>query len=366
MAVAKAIAELKRCEFGGCYRAHNDLGKTFFVPDDTLMRDEAVCLDIGGPEDIFGGVVPYPFVKTKAITHGLIDSGAAQPEGWSSGFTEKVRDAVLPGYTVFSVRDARIAAERLLAVGSVRAKPPLATGGRAQRVVTTAAQMDEFLARIEPDPLASYGLVLEPDLAQPKTLSVGHITLDGITITYYGTQRSTTDNEGRTVYGGSDLICVRGGWDALDGMSLRSDVRAGTIQARTYDHAMAEYPGLFASRRNYDIGQGVDATARWRSGVFEASWRIGGASTAEVAAMAEFQADPALQIVGTSTVKAFGSDRHPPKGAVVHFCGDDPEAGPVMRYTLVRRRRRGASLDAVRTGCLDQQRTLAKEGTSIE
>jgi len=48
-AVAKGIAQLKHCEFGGCYRAHNDLGTTFFVPDDTLMRDEAVCLDIGGP-----------------------------------------------------------------------------------------------------------------------------------------------------------------------------------------------------------------------------------------------------------------------------------------------------------------------------
>ena len=47
--VANAIAQLKNYEFGGCYRAHNDLGKTFFVPDDTLMRDEAVCLDIGGP-----------------------------------------------------------------------------------------------------------------------------------------------------------------------------------------------------------------------------------------------------------------------------------------------------------------------------
>jgi len=226
--------------------------------------------------------------------------------------------------------------------------------------------MDTFLERLEPDRLASYGLVLEPDLSQIQTLSVGHITLDNLMMTYYGAQRSTTDNEGRSVYGGSDLFCICGGWDALDGLSLHDGIRAGIAQARTYDHAMAEYSSFLASRRNYDIGQGLDAAGHPRSGVFEASWRTGGASTAEITAMAEFQADPALQIVEASTVKEFGSNRHPPRGAVVHFCGDDPEAGPVMRYTLVKRRRRGASFIAVRTTCLDQQRTLAKEGTSIE
>src|SRR5439155_13870885 len=135
----------------------------------------AACLGIRGSGDLFGGVIPYPFVKTKAITHRLIHCRAAQPEGWSSEFAEAVRDAVLPGFTVFSADDARTAAARLLASGPVRAKPPLATGGRAQRVVATAAQMDTFLERFEPDRLASYGLVIEPDLSQLTTLSVGQI-----------------------------------------------------------------------------------------------------------------------------------------------------------------------------------------------
>ena len=36
-------------------------------------------------------------------------------------------------------------------------KPPLATGGRAQKVITTAAQMDAFLERLEPDLLDLLG-----------------------------------------------------------------------------------------------------------------------------------------------------------------------------------------------------------------
>jgi hypothetical protein len=170
------------------------------------------------------------------------------------------------------------------------------------------------------------------------TLSVGQITLGDRVLTYCGTQRLVTDNEGRSIYGGSDLLCVRGSWSALDKLSLSGHLRTAVAQAKTYDGAMGSYPGFFASRRNYDIGQGIDAAGDWRSGVFEASWRVGGASPAEVAALAEFQHDPNLQIVGASTVKEFGCDRHPPEGAMVHSCGDDPEAGPVMRYTLVTRR----------------------------
>ena len=62
--------------------------------------------------------------------------------------------------------------------------------------------------------------------ATSSTLSVGHIALDPLRIAYCGIQRTTTDNEGRSVYGGSDLICVRGGWEALDALPMPPEVRA--------------------------------------------------------------------------------------------------------------------------------------------
>ena len=67
---AKAIAKIKGYEFGGHYdTAHDYSGPLFFVPDDTLLLDEAARLGIHSPNDLYGGVVPYLFVKTKAITH---------------------------------------------------------------------------------------------------------------------------------------------------------------------------------------------------------------------------------------------------------------------------------------------------------
>ena len=108
---AKAIARIKGYEFGGPYDPeHNYSGPLFFVPDDTLLLDEASCLGIRSPNDLYGGVVPHLFVKTKAITHGLVDRVAERPPGWSTAFAERVREIVLPGYTVFSNRDAQMRA----------------------------------------------------------------------------------------------------------------------------------------------------------------------------------------------------------------------------------------------------------------
>ena len=128
-AVAKAIAQIKDYEFADCYdNPANYSGTVFFVPDDTLMPDEASCLGVGCPNDLFGGVVPYPIAKTKAITHQLVDHGADHPQGWSSMFAEKVRDVVLPGYTAFSARDAQMAAMSLQPEGATSSSVTKAAG----------------------------------------------------------------------------------------------------------------------------------------------------------------------------------------------------------------------------------------------
>lgn len=217
-------------------------------------------------------------------------------------------------------------------------KKPRSAGGRGQRTVTTADELQDVLDAFSPDDLALCGLVLEVQLAPVATLSAGQITVGGIVVTYYGTQKLATDNAGRSVYGGSDLICVRGGWEKLERIQMPGNARLAVKQARYYDECMEAYPAFLASRRNYDIGQGVDPNGEWRSGVFEASWRVGGASTAELGAVTAFVRDPTLQVVEASVVKAFGTDRKIPADAVVHYEGDDPEDGPIIRYVLVTRR----------------------------
>jgi len=276
-------------------------------------------------------------VKTKAITHQLVDKYAERPPGWRVEFGERVRDAVLQGYTIFCDRDARIATRRMLVRGPVRIKEPLQAGGRGQTLVSTLDELDELLDRLPADNIATYGLVIEENLHRVTTLSIGHIAVNNLSFVYCGRQRVTTNNERRLVYGGSDLVCVRGEWDSLDRLPMPCAVRVGVEKAKLYDEAMSEYPGFIASRRNYDVGLGLNIKGQPRSGLFESSWRVGGATGAEVMALNEFMRDQSVQVVEVSHVEEFGRNRRPPSGAATCIQLDDPQDGPIIRYTVVRR-----------------------------
>src|SRR4051794_40728744 len=106
-------------------------------------------------------------------------------------------------------------------------------------------------------------------------------------------------------------------------------------QARAYDTAArGAFPGMILSRRNYDVAQGFDGRRQLRSGVLEQSWRMGGASGAEIAALEAFRTDPALQVVRASTVEVYGGS-DPPPHATVYFRGSDEEVGPMTKYAVV-------------------------------
>src|SRR5262249_3838558 len=178
--VAEAIAELKGCAFDGEYdSARHASANTYFVPDDTLVQDEALHLGIRSRTALYGGVVPYPFVKTKVITHDLVFPTAIKPKGWSYVFAHMARDVVLPGYSVFDADDARIAGKRLLPHGAVRLKDPLGDGGFGQTVITTLDELDAFIENFSAKRIEASGLLLETNLSPLVTRSVGHITIGG-------------------------------------------------------------------------------------------------------------------------------------------------------------------------------------------
>src|SRR5262245_3957032 len=134
---------------------------------------------------------------------------------------------------------------------------------------------------------------------------------------------------------GSELVCVRGGWEFLDALPMSAEVRAAVVAARRYDEATEEFHDFTASRRNYDVAQGIGADGRPQSGVLEPSWRVGGASSAELAALAAFAQKPSLKTARAAHFEEYGEGRRAPADAIVEFQGDDPEAGPLLRYTTV-------------------------------
>ena len=334
--VARRLAEVMGWTFGGEYDAGTAYADPlYFVPHDALLATQAEALGIRGPQDLFGGVVPYAFIATKAITHPLVGRDAAAPEGWSHAFARWAGDAVLRGYTTFAPADARRAAA---AASSRRAGAHQVRVGhrgcraarRGERAGSRCSARHPRCARIR-----RYRCAVEEHLADGVTFSVGCVECGGEAIAYCGTQRTTRNPHGHDVYGGSTLDVVRGGFAALLASELPPDRRAAVELARAYDAAaFATYPGAFASRRNYDVLFGRDGAGRARAGVLEQSWRIGGASAAEVVALATFKRDAGRGQVRCATVEIYDDACPVPAGAFVYYRGIDARVGPLTKYAV--------------------------------
>lgn len=337
-ALARWLAQILGLKFGGSYDAERHASRDLYLlPTQTVVGAEnARQLGINGPDDLWGGYVEHDFICTKAIAHGLLNKNAVAPNGWAPLFGERVRSVVLDGVSVFSLKDARPAATQLLYSGPIRIKPVHACAGRGQEVINSLDQFDEVLARPDAGKLFGEGVVLEQDLQNVTTHSVGQTAIAGKLLSYCGDQYLTEDGQGEMVYGGSDLLVVQGGYDDLLALELADDVRLAIGQAQVFDAAADEaYPTFFASRRNYDIAQGLDTQGQPRSGVLEQSWRMGGASSAEVAALQAFINDPGMRAIRVSSVETY-TQQALPADAIEVFRGPAENSDFLLKYVTVK------------------------------
>ncbi len=332
--IARRLAAFTGFTYEGEYDPLRGYASTpYFVPHDTLTTETAARIGVRNDSDLFGAVVPHPFVATKTITHRLVDDRAPSPRGWSAEFPRRVADVVLEGFSAFTKRDALLAGCRLLEGGAVRVKPATGLAGLGQFTVHGLMELVHALDEIDAEEMARSGVVVERNLVDVTTYSVGEVRVAEFVGAYYGTQCLTTNNRGAEVYGGSDITMARGGFDALRALRLPEDIRLAIRQARAYDLAAGEcFAGFYASRRNYDVAQGRDATGRRRSGVLEQSWRLGGASGAEIVALEALKANPSLHTVRAMTCEVYGEAPVLPENAVVYFSGRDPNVGPLTKY----------------------------------
>ncbi|WP_300631248.1 DUF3182 family protein [Pseudomonas sp.] len=336
-ALARWLAQILGLKFGGSYDPQKHTGRDLYLlPTQTLVGPaQAQALNINGPQDLWGGYVDHAFICTKAITHGLLSPEAKAPQGWSPLFCERVRDVVLDGLSVFAVEDARPAATRLLYSGPIRLKPVHACAGRGQQVIRSLDEFDALLASPEAAGMFSQGVVLEQDLHDVVTHSVGQSFIGDHVFSYCGEQYLTRDGQGEDVYGGSKLLVVPGTYDDLLTLDLPDDVHEAIRQAQIFDRAADEaYPGFYASRRNYDIAQGLDSDGQRRSGVLEQSWRMGGASSAEVAALQSFINHPGLRAIQVSSVETY-VDQALPAGAIEVYRGPAENSDFLLKYVTV-------------------------------
>src|SRR5690606_16947463 len=172
--LAERVAVLLGRDFGGAFGpGDRPVPGAYWVPVETLPAAGAAELGIASEDDLLGGVVPYRFQATKAISHATIGPDARVPAGWSPALGPALGDAVLPGYSAFCVEDARIAGRRLLPRGAVRVKLASGVGGSDQRTVQDAAGLDAAIEAFDPAAVQRHGIVVELALDGATAYSIG-------------------------------------------------------------------------------------------------------------------------------------------------------------------------------------------------
>lgn len=336
-AVARRLAALLDLPYGGFRDAVPPLAPVYLVPDAPLSgTDVRATFALRDENDLFGGWVPEAWMATKAIVHPLVSDRAAAPAAWTARLAEETVPLTLQGFTAFSTEDAVAAARHLLRAGPARLKCANADGGQGQFVVHDDDELSGVLGALGIGGVLSDVLAIEENLEDVVTYSVGQVRLPGRLISYFGTQSTTPDNDGRAAYGGSSLFVVRGGFDRLLARDLPEETAEAVRRAVAFD-ALADrhVPGFIASRRNYDVACGVAPDGAKRIGVLEQSWRMGGATGAEIAALERFAADPRIAAVRARAVEVFGEPPDLPTDAAVYFSGCDPRMGPMTKYACV-------------------------------
>lgn len=310
----------------------------YLIPFETLSTDEAADWGASSAHSLLGGVVPHPFVATKVVAHPLVPGAIASPAGWNPALGEQIAAFTLPGYSAFSKPDLYRAIERLLPLGPVRLKCAASRGGIGQAVVSDARE-SVFVESLEPDVFAA-GVAAEVNLGALRTISIGEVDFPGMTLAYYGEQRLTQTDEGVLVYGGSHLHALHGNLAQLAKHSLPPGISEAITAALGYERGVMDaFPGVFASRRNYDVAIGSQAGGSEHVAVLEHSWRVGGASAAEIMAYEAFRSEPSKRRVEAYTCEIYGEGT-PPADAQVLFRGNVPGNGTLTKYCGVSMRGR--------------------------
>ena len=221
--IARRLATLKGFDFGGTYEAsarYPGLGllrAERHARRARTCRTSSACAD---EHDLFGGVVPFAFVATKALTHPLTGPDARAPVGWSREFGCRVRDAVRAGWYRVPLGDARHAGCACWSEDRCRLKPVGRPEASGRSWSAPRRSWKPRSTRWRPAEVAEHGLVLEEDLTDGDTYSVGQVRVAGLVVTYYGTQRLTRDNQARRCTAAPRLVRRAG--------RLRSAARAGS------------------------------------------------------------------------------------------------------------------------------------------
>ena len=301
--------------FGGI-----DRGKTYYVADKTIVlefsENQKLIKDalIESEKDFFGGIVPRAYQSTKAIMHPLVSREAACPLGWSHEFSQELvhLELVLPGFTVFNIEDIRTAFNHLYDKGvyQIRLKDPLGYLGMNQFVVTSFQELEQFISDkiVDNEKLQQYGLVVEENLC-PEDLKIYSVSF--VTVAFHQVQCIGVQRFSQGLYAGTDFVIMQTGKYILPellarvGIFNKEDAQVIIDKALLFRALLNKHiPEIKTARFNLDIVSGIasiysNSTCELvkRFALLEQSFRVGGASAAEIWGLEYLLCHPSVDAV---------------------------------------------------------------------
>ncbi len=340
--------------FGGI-----DQGKTYYVADKTIVlefrENQKLIKDalIESEKDFFGGIVPRAHQSTKAIMHPLVSREAACPLGWSHEFSQELvhLELVLPGFTVFNIEDIRTAFNHLYDKGvyQIRLKDPLGYLGMNQFVVTSFQELEQFISDkiVNNEKLQQYGLVVEENLCPEdlKIYSVSFVTVGSHQVQCIGVQRFS-----QGLYRGTDHVIMQTGKRIIPellaqvGIFNKEDAQVIIDKALLFRALLNKHiPEIKTARFNVDIVSGIasiysNGTCELvkRFALLEQSFRVGGASAAEIWGLEYLLCHPSVDAVCASTYYRYGDEASQiVSGEENLYWGVDSRLGPISTSVKV-------------------------------
>lgn len=282
--IASVFAEVVKGEYRGEFSARSE--GQYIIPATTITFEQARDLGIQTVEDFYGVAVQSIDEVGKAILHPSVSQES--PAFHNARFAEKVKQLVLPGATGFTREDLLTAynSNQLLSY-DLRLKLPNESDGNGQYHITSYEQLAHLLDIVGTEFIAEHGMVLEAEVKNPETVSVGFLTLGGETYAFLAHQKNdivteqdeTGDTYERSRYKGA-YIAIMQSKDGIAGLlelPNLSHLEKDAIHAVSlFYQAYREEIGPMVSRISFDYLSGTDNQGNKLGGITDITGRLGG------------------------------------------------------------------------------------------
>ncbi len=293
--------------------------ETYSLHGGSLTPRKAAQLAIAGANDLYGAVVTDAEQIHKSMFHPSIsgkDTSSFHSADLARGL-EKT-EAVLPGVTAFRPEDLVDYLREMQGTGKkYRLKIPNASDGEGQHGgITTVAELRKGMQLVGTQRIGIDGIVLEEEIIDPQTISVGSVVLGGEVYSFHLRQKDEVIAEGdkkRTRYLGAENIVVSRG--SLSDISLTegSPEEIAREKAATFEQLYQGHLNPTLSRWSVDVVMNDR-----QAGITDlTAGRVGGTDPGLVLAVRELHNDPKLKTVTADVTLDYGKQKDVPEGAWV-------------------------------------------------